>query len=163
MESDTYPASARWDTSRPNHTTFEYGALQLESEEVDVRGDLHLSLTITNTGNRRGSEVVQLYAVDTAIGVTRPAQELIGFVRVDLEAGVSETVAFEVPLSVLGYTGLSGEFVLEPGPIEVSAGSSSKDLRSSATFTVTGATRSIERGERAFLSVALVGGTRTLH
>jgi beta-glucosidase len=100
---------------------------------------------------------VQLYAADTATGVTLPAQQLIGFARLDLEPGASKTVSFVVPMSVLAYTGLSGDVVVEPGPVEVSAGSSSSDIRSSAKFTVTGQTRVISGEERAFLSVATVG------
>jgi beta-xylosidase len=140
-----------------SYTTFEYGPLKLERENIDVNDEARLSLTVTNTGKRRGTEVVQLYAADTATGVTLPAQQLIGFARVDLEPGTSKTVSFVVPLSVLAYTGLSGELVMEPGPVEVSAGSSSSDLRSSAKFTVTGKTRAIKGEERAFLSVATVG------
>jgi beta-xylosidase len=100
---------------------------------------------------------VQLYAADTATGVTLPAQQLIGFARVDLEPGESKTVSFIVPMSLLAYTGLYGDLVMEPGPVEVSAGSSSSDIRSSATFTVTGQTRAIRGEDRAFLSVATVG------
>jgi beta-glucosidase len=144
-----------------SYTTFDYSPLQLASDTVDVASELRLSLTVTNTGKRRGTEVVQLYAVDTAAGVTLPAQQLIGFARVDLEPGVSETVTFVVPMSLLGYTGLSGDFVIEPGPIEVSAGSSSSDIRSSATFIVTGKTRAIKGEDRAFLSVATVGSSGT--
>ena len=140
-----------------SYTTFEYGPLQPERDTVDVGGELRASLTVTNSGKRRGTEVVQLYAADTATGVTRPAQQLIGFARVDLEPGASETVTFAVPMSLLGYTGLSGEFVMEPGPIEVGAGSSSADIRSSATLNVTGNTRAFRREDRAFLSVATVG------
>jgi beta-glucosidase len=99
---------------------------------------------------------VQVYAADTATGVTLPAQQLIGFARVNLEPGASRTVSFVVPMSVLAYTGLSGELVMEPGPVEVSAGSSSSDIRSSATFTVTGQMRFIKGEDRAFFSVATV-------
>jgi beta-glucosidase len=99
---------------------------------------------------------VQLYAADTATGVTLPAQQLIGFARVDLEPGASKTAAFEVPMSLLAYTGISGELVMEPGPVEVSAGSSSSDIRSSAKITITGKTRVIKGEDRAFLSVAKV-------
>jgi len=60
-------------------------------------------------------------------------------------------------MSLLAYTGLSGELVMEPGPVEVSAGSSSSDIRSSVKLTVTGKTRSIRGEDRAFLSVATVG------
>jgi hypothetical protein len=70
---------------------------------------------------------------------------------------VSKTVTFVVPMSLLAYTGLSGELVMEPGPVEVSAGSSSGDLRSSATVTVTGQTRLVSGEDRAFLSAATVG------
>jgi beta-xylosidase len=140
-----------------SYTTFEYSPLKLERDTVDVGGEARLSLTVTNTGQRRGTEVVQLYAADTATGVTRPAQQLIGFARLDLEPGASTTVSFVVPMSLLGYTGLSGDVVMEPGPVEVSAGSSSSDIRSSATCTVTGQTRAIRGEDRAFLSVATVG------
>ncbi len=51
-----------------SYTTFEYGPLKLESDTVDVGGELRASLTVTNTGKRRGTEVVQLYAADTATG-----------------------------------------------------------------------------------------------
>ena len=70
---------------RLSYTTFDYGPLQLASDTVDVSGEARLSLTVTNTGERRGTEVVQLYAADTATGVTLPAQQLIGFARLDLE------------------------------------------------------------------------------
>ena len=140
-----------------SYTTFDYGPLRVERDTVDVSGEARLSLTVTNTGKRRGTEVVQLYAADTATGVTLPAQQLIGFARLDLEPGASKTVTFVVPMSLLGYTGLSGDFVMEPGPVEVSAGSSSSNIRSSATFAVTGQTRAIGGEDRAFLSVATVG------
>jgi beta-xylosidase len=139
-----------------SYTTFDFGPLKLESDTVDMGGDLRLSLTVTNTGKRPGTEVVQLYAADMATGVTLPAQQLIGFARVELESGASKTVRFVVPMSLLSYTGLSGNIIMEPGPIEVSAGSSSSDIRSSASFTVTGKTRTIRGEERAFLSVATI-------
>ena len=144
-----------------SYTTFEYAPLKLESDKVDVSGELRASLTVKNTGKRRGTEVVQLYAADTATGVTLPAQQLIGFARIDLEPGKSKTVNFVVPLSVLAYTGISGETVMEPGPIEVIAGSSSSDIRSTAKFHVTGKTQTIKGEDRAFLSVATVGANLT--
>jgi hypothetical protein len=60
-------------------------------------------------------------------------------------------------MSLLAYTGLSGQLTMEPGPVEVSAGSSSNDLRSNAKFTVTAKTRTINGEDRAFLSVSTVG------
>jgi beta-glucosidase len=139
-----------------SYTTFDYGPLKLESEKVDVGGEAQMSITITNTGERRGTEVVQLYAADRATGVTLPAQQLAGFARVDLEPGASKTVTFVLPMSVLGYTGLSGDFIMEPGPVELSAGSSSSDIRSTAKFNVTGKTRVINGEDRAFFCGATV-------
>jgi beta-glucosidase len=139
-----------------SYTTFGFSPLKLASESIDVGGELRASLTIRNTGTRHGTEIVQLYAADTANGVTLPAQQLIGFERVALEPGGSRTVSFAVPLSVLAYTGAAGDLVMEPGPIEVSVGSSSSDIRSTATVTVTGKTRIIRRDERAFLSTTTV-------
>src|SRR5215831_16520897 len=139
-----------------SYTSFDYSPLKLARNSVDVAGELRASLTIRNTGKRRGTEIVQLYAADTATAVTLPAQQLIGFERVDLEPDESKTVSFAVPLSVLAYTGASGDLVMEPGPIEVSVGSSSSDIKSTATLNVTGKTRVITGEERAFLSVATV-------
>jgi beta-glucosidase len=140
-----------------SYTTFQYSPLKLERDTVDVGGEARMSLTVTNSGTRRGTEVVQLYAADTATGVTLPAQQLVGFARIDLEPGAAKTVSFAVPMSLLAYTGLSGDLVMEPGPVELTAGSSSTDIRSSAKLMVTGKTRSIKGEDRAFLSVATVG------
>jgi hypothetical protein len=139
-----------------SYTTFEDGPLKLERDNVDVGGELRASLTVKNAGKRRGTEIVQLYAADTATGVTFPAQQLIGFARLDLEPDASKTVAFIVPMSLLADTGITGELVVEPGPVEISAGSSSSDIRSTASINVTGKTRVIRGEERAFLSDANV-------
>jgi beta-glucosidase len=88
--------------------------------------------------------------------VPTDAQQLIGFTRVDLEPGASKTVTFVVPMSVLAYTGLAGELVMEPGPVGLSAGSSSDDIRSKTTLTVTGKMRTIRGEDRKFLSVATI-------
>jgi len=140
-----------------SYTTFQHSPLTLASDTVDVGGEARVSVTVTNTGKRRGTEVVQLYAADTATGVTLPAQQLVGFARLDLEPGASKTVSFVLPMSVLAYTGLAGELVMEPGPIELSAGSSSDDLRSKATLSVSGKTRTIRGEDRKFFSIATVG------
>jgi beta-glucosidase len=73
-----------------------------------------------------------------------------------LASGNSAVTAFAAPLSVLAYTGINGELVKEPGPIEVSVGSGSSDIRQTANLDVTGKTRSIKGEERAFLSTATV-------
>ncbi len=139
-----------------SYTTFDYGPLRLSSDSVDVAGELEVAVTVTNSGDRAGVEVVQLYGADTATGVTLPAQQLIGFARVDLEPGATKSVRFTTPLSLLAYTGINGDVVMEPGPVELSVGSSSRDIRSTASLTVTGQTRTFAGHERAFLSAASV-------
>jgi beta-xylosidase len=147
-----------------SYTTFKYGPLNLESDSVDVNGELRVSLTVTNTGERSGTEVVQLYAADTATGLTLPAQQLVGFARVDLDPGLAKAVTFVMPISLLAYTGFSGDLVIEPGPVEMSAGSSSSDIRSRATVMITGETRTVAGEDRAFLSTATVDSAdRTIH
>ncbi len=71
-----------------------------------------------------------------------------------MPAGISRVYAVT---TLLAYTGITGEVVMEPGPVELSAGSSSDDIRSSAELTVSGQTRVIKGEERAFLSEATVG------
>jgi beta-glucosidase len=61
-------------------------------------------------------------------------------------------------MSLLGYTGLSGDLMMEPGPVEVGVGASSSDIRSSATLSVTGNTRILRGEDRAFLSAATIAG-----
>ena len=68
------------------------------SLSLGVSAEARVSLAITNTGKRRGTEIVQLYATDSATGLTLPAQQLVGFARVDLEPCASKTVTF-VPLA----------------------------------------------------------------
>lgn len=125
-------------------------------EPVDVDAAVTVRLTVRNAGERAGAEVVQLYFADEATGVTRPAQELVGFTRVSLAAGAAATVEFRVAMSQLGYVGLDGRFLLEPGPIQVLAGSSSDDIRLRGSFEVVGDPVVLE-GRRSYLSSVTVG------
>ncbi|MFD8812790.1 fibronectin type III-like domain-contianing protein, partial [Streptomyces sp. NPDC059627] len=97
--------------------------------------------------------VVQLYFHDTATGLTRPAQELVGFQRISLAPGATATVEFTVRMSQLGYVGLDGAFVLEPGPVDVSVGAASDDIRTTGRFEITGDTITLD-GRRSYLSEA---------
>ena len=119
-----------------SYTTFSYGELALGPAEVPVDGTVTVSVPVTNTGERAGDEVVQLYFRDTATGLPRPAQELVGFQRIQLAPGATVTVEFTVPLSQLGYLGLDGTLILEPGPVEVHA-AASDDISSRGQFEVT--------------------------
>ncbi|RXZ67041.1 glycoside hydrolase family 3 N-terminal domain-containing protein [Agromyces albus] len=137
-----------------SYTTFEYGDLELAADEVPTEGgSIVVSVELRNTGDRDGTEVVQLYAAQHATGVTRPAQQLIGFTRVSLAAGESTTVRFTVPTSQLGYSGLDGRFILEPGPISLAVGGSSDKTPAQGTVELTGAVVDLE-GRRTYLNAA---------
>ena len=134
-----------------SYTTFEYGTLELAEKSVSTDGAITVSTSVTNMGDRAGDEVVQLYISDEARGLTRPLRQLVAFTRITLEPGETGEVTFTVPLTQLGYVGLTGDFIIEPGPIELFVGSSSEDIRAEATVEITGETRTLT-GKRTFVS-----------
>ncbi|MGN9847199.1 glycoside hydrolase family 3 N-terminal domain-containing protein [Nonomuraea sp. H19] len=139
-----------------SYTAFEYGELQLAADEVPAEGGtIEAAVELRNIGDRDGTEVVQLYAAQNATGVTRPAQQLIGFARVALAAGASATVHFTVPTSQLGYSGVDGRFILEPGAVALAAGGSSDETPARGTVRLTGKVAELE-GRRTYLSTAEV-------
>jgi beta-xylosidase len=137
-----------------SYTSFAYSDLRLIPEQVPSNGSVVISICVTNTGKRPGDEVVQLYFHDRATGVTRPYQELVGFKRIHLEPSTSTIVEFVVHMSQLGYIDASGQFVLEPGPIEVWIGSASDDIRARGHFEIVGAPTALQ-GQRSYLSSAI--------
>ncbi|WP_461171110.1 glycoside hydrolase family 3 N-terminal domain-containing protein [Arthrobacter sp. Z1-15] len=139
-----------------SYTTFEYGELQLAADAVPADGgSIVASVELRNSGDRDGVEVVQLYASQNAARVTRPAQQLIGFTRVALAAGQSATVQFTVPTSQLGYSGVDGRFILEPGSMALAAGGSSDETPAQGSVLLTGDAVDLE-GRRAYLSTSAV-------
>ena len=92
-------------------------------------------MDVTNTGRRRGDEVVQLYVRDDEASVTRPLIELKRFSRVTLDPGQKETVTFQLEPSDLALWNMDMKRVVEPGTFSISAGPSSVDLKT-AKLTV---------------------------
>jgi beta-xylosidase len=133
-----------------SYTTFAWDDLVADTE-VAPEGSATVSCRITNTGDRAGDEVVQLYVSDPVAAVVRPRLELRGFVRVGLAAGASARVRFELPVALCAFTGRDGRRVVEPGDLVVSLGASSRDLRLATVVRV--------RGEE----VITVGEDRPLH
>ncbi len=107
------------------YTTFEYGPVTVAGRTVRV--------DVTNTGTRRGSEVVQVYVHDPAAPATRPQQELRRFAKVAIEPGATETVSFE--LDDRCFSVWSNGWVMGGGPFDVRVGRSSRDIRSTAPIT----------------------------
>ncbi|MFT3867072.1 MAG: beta-glucosidase BglX [Nibricoccus sp.] len=96
-----------------SYTTFAYSDLKVEGP--DASGIIAATVTIANTGNRDGIEIVQLYTRQLVGSLTRPVKELKNFQRVELKAGEKRTVRFELPKQSLGYYNNAGRFLLEPG------------------------------------------------
>lgn len=105
-----------------SYTSYEYADLEVVTPEVGLDGVLTVTATVTNTGDRAGEEIVQLYVRDLVGSVTRPVKELKGFQRLSLEPGETKVVRFEVPVQQLGFHGLAMDYVVEPGEFRVWVG-----------------------------------------
>lgn len=120
-----------------SYTTFKYGNAIADKKVMGATGKIKISIPVTNTGTRDGSEVVQLYIKDIKSSVMRPEKELKAFEKVKLRSGESRMIDFKIDASHLQfYDDVSRKWVLEPGRFEVIIGSSSKDIKSKIEFTV---------------------------
>jgi beta-glucosidase len=121
-----------------SYTTFAYSDLRLETPTVDKAGKLVAHVDVTNTGERAGEEVVELYIAVPMSAAERAPKELRAFSRVALDPGQKKTVDLTIRGSELAYWDeTKSTFVVEPTTYEVWVGSSSRDLPLSATFTIT--------------------------
>jgi beta-glucosidase len=117
-----------------SYTTFSISNLRLSSTSVSTSGNVTVSVDVANTGGRQGDEVVQLYIHDPVASISQPVRRLRGFERVTLAPGKKTTVSFKLDRSDFGFYDNRGRFVVEPGPIDVYVGNSSKaDLKQSFT------------------------------
>lgn len=121
-----------------SYTSFDYANLHVSETSIGTDGSVTATVTVTNSGQTAGTEVVQFYASHRATLVSRPAQELIGFSRVDLEPGESADVTITFSTGQLAYLGQSGTFVFDAGRIELAVGSSSEDIRGRANIEAVG-------------------------
>lgn len=112
-----------------SYTTFEYGDAKLSSEEMQEGGTITLSIPVTNAGDVKGKEVVQVYLHDIVASVARPVKELKAFQMVELEPGETKTIEFEVNEEMLEFYTASGEWKVEPGEFELMVGGNSKDVK----------------------------------
>lgn len=112
-----------------SYTTFDYSDIRLNGRKASV--------TVTNTGDYDGVEIVQLYIHDVVASITRPMKELKGFQRIHLKKGESREVTFEIADDLLKFYNSSLDYVLEPGDFEIMIGpdSSLKHLKK-AVLTV---------------------------
>ena len=124
-----------------SYTTFEYGDPTItnvpESGIFAETDTVHAEITLTNTGDRKGTEVVQLYIGDIVTSYSWTDRELKAFQRVELEPGKSKTVAFDIPVSDCTIVDSEANRIVEPGEFEVLIGHSSRrEHLKRTTFTV---------------------------
>ncbi|MFG3185281.1 beta-xylosidase/alpha-l-arabinosidase [Streptomyces nigra] len=131
-----------------SYTTFAWSDLTVGTGQAATDGEFALSLTVRNTGDRAGTEVVQLYLHDPVASVVQPVQRLVGYTRVPLEPGEARRVRVTVPADVASFTGRDGHRVVEPGELELRLAASSTDARLTATVTLTGPVRRVDHTRR---------------
>jgi beta-xylosidase len=110
-------------------------------DEVAIGGTIEVAVTVRNTSSRAGAEVVQLYLADPVASVVRPVERLVGYAKLDLDAGEAARVAFRLPTDLASFIGLDGHRILEPGDLDLHIAASSSDSRAVLRVRVEGATR----------------------
>jgi len=143
------------------YTSFEWDDVEQAADEVATDASMAASLTVRNTGDRAGVEVVQVYLHDPVASVVRPVQRLVGYARVPLEPGESARVRFDVPADLAQFTGRDGERIVEPGALELRVARSSASAVFTLGFTLTGPVRTVDH-TRALRSEVEVTRTPTL-
>jgi beta-glucosidase len=115
-----------------SYTTFAYGKPALDQATIARDGSAKVSVAVTNSGDRAGDEIVQLYVHPRVSSVVQPILRLAGFERVHLEPGETRTVSFVVGPEQLAIWDRQMKQVVEPGTVDVSVGASSQQLASVA-------------------------------
>ncbi|HET6533282.1 MAG TPA: glycoside hydrolase family 3 N-terminal domain-containing protein [Actinoplanes sp.] len=126
-----------------SYSTYEYSDMTLSAAELPTDGKLTVSVRVRNTGDRDGTEIVQLYLHDVQAAVTRPLRQLAGFHRVPLAAGASATVTFTLHADRTSFVGPELRRIVEAGDVEIHVGRSAADLPLTATIRLTGDTREL--------------------
>lgn len=119
-----------------SYTSFEYSDLKVVPSQAGLLSEIDVSVSVKNTGNREGDEVVQLYLNDELSSVTTYLEVLRGFERVHLKAGETKEIKFRLTPQDLGLWNRHNEFVVEPGFFEVRIGASSQDIKLKDRFEI---------------------------
>ena len=120
-----------------SYTTFDYSNLNTDKETYDQADTIQATFTLTNTGDREGAEVAQLYVSDPVCSVMRPVKELKGFKKVFLKPGESRRITLDIPVSSLAfYSEAQSQFVVEPGEFILQLGASTSDIKQKISIDV---------------------------
>lgn len=120
-----------------SYTTFDYSNLNTDKKTYDQADTIQATFTLTNTGDREGAEVAQLYVSDPVCSVMRPVKELKGFKKVFLKPGESRRITLNIPVSSLAfYSEAQSQFVVEPGEFILQLGASASDIKQKISIEV---------------------------
>ncbi|OIQ30506.1 MAG: hypothetical protein BM564_02755 [Bacteroidetes bacterium MedPE-SWsnd-G2] len=117
-----------------SYTTFEFSDLVLNSDKLKGEENLTISITVNNTGNRAGKEVVQLYLKDLVARVSPDSKRLIGFQKIEIEASTSKTVSFSISKEQLSHVGMGNKWIVEDGDFELQIGTPGSLLTKTFTY-----------------------------
>lgn len=120
-----------------SYTTFSYGKVVADKKEMTVSDKISFTVNIKNTGNREGSEIVQLYISDLKSSVVRPVKELKGFQKVSLKPGEEKAVTIIIDKAALSFFDADKhDWVAESGDFEALIGASSSDIKAKTGFSL---------------------------
>jgi beta-glucosidase-like glycosyl hydrolase len=138
-----------------SYTAFEHADLRVVAEQVATDGAIEAACRVTNTGDRAGTEIVQLYATDVVASVTRPVVQMLGYARVHLESGESAEVTFDVPTQRLAFSDRRMVRVVEPGAIGLFVGTSCERPVLTAAVELTGPVHEVAPADRRLVEVTI--------
>lgn len=119
-----------------SYTKFDYRNIETDKKQMRENDTAMVRFQLTNSGDRDGDEVVQLYIHDELASVARPVMELKGFQRVSLKKGETKSIAFAISKELLEMYDLQMKKVVEPGNFRIMIGASSRDIRLKETLTI---------------------------
>ncbi|GAA3951799.1 beta-glucosidase BglX [Hymenobacter algoricola] len=119
-----------------SYTSFKYANLRLSQPTLTTAQTVQVQLTVTNTGQVAGEEVVQLYVHDVVASLARPLKELKDFRKLSLRPGETQTVTFTIDQSKLAFYNQKLEWAAEPGEFQLLLGSASDDIRLASSLTL---------------------------
>ncbi|WP_371552305.1 glycoside hydrolase family 3 C-terminal domain-containing protein [Streptomyces sp. NBC_00554] len=141
-----------------SYTTFAIGDVHVDEAAVPVDATITVRAAVSNTGERAGTFVPQLYLTDPVASVTRPVRQLIGFTRVDLAAGETRVVEFQVHTDMTSFTGRDLRRRVEPGGITFTVAQSAGDPGVPVQVTLQGDERMVDHTRTMTTPVTVLPG-----
>jgi beta-glucosidase len=139
-----------------SYTTFAYGDLQVTEAEVAAGESIRVTVDVSNTGDRAGTEVVQLYGHDVVASVTRPMAQLLAYGRVALAPGETASLQITVPTTRLAFSDRQMRKIVEPGAIALWIGRSCAERVTEAQVTLVGEIHEVQLSDPRWSEVEVI-------